>query len=134
MDEERLCLKLEDCYMSAKLAEKDKGNLLDIHVERLSYLVLLAGNCSRGSERLDAILSRIQRESPTLAVPRFVMTPAELEGFIDDMGSDDANDLVYSAYRKKVRTMSEWIDQAKNAIARRTGFKFDPSVRVIRGQ
>ncbi len=134
MDENQLCQKLEDCYKSVKSVEKEKGQVFDIYVERLSYLVLVAGTHSSGSERLDAVFSRIQKESPTLVVPRFVMTPAELEKFIDDMATDDANDYVYSAYLRKLRYMSEWIAQAKQAITQRSGFKFDPSVSVIHAQ
>ena len=134
MDEDQLCRKLEDCYKSVKSVEKEKGKVFDIHVERLSYLVLVAGSRSSGSKRLDAVFSRIQKESPTLVVPRFVMTPAELEKFIDDMATDDANDLVYSAYRRKVRCVSELIADAKKSITRRSGFMFDPSVRVIHTQ
>lgn len=134
MDENQLCRKLEDCYKSIKSVEKEKGHAFDIYVERLSYLVLVAGAHAHGSSQLDAIFSRIQKESPTLVVPRFVMTPAELEKFMDDMATDDPDDLVYSAYRRKVRTMSEWIHGAKMAITERTGFKFDPSVPVIYSQ
>jgi len=135
MDEKQLCQKLEDCYKSVKSVEKEKGHVLfDIYVEKLSYLVLVASAHAHGSKQLDAIFSRIQKESPTLVVPRFVMTSAELEKFIDDMAADDANDLVYSAYRRRVRTMSEWIHGAKMAITERSGFKFDPSVPVIYSQ
>jgi hypothetical protein len=134
MDENQLCQKLEDCYKSVKSAGKEKGQAFDIYVEELSYLVLVAGTHASGSERLDAVLSTIQKESPTLAVPRFVMTPAELEKFIAGMATDDANDQVLWAYRKKLRYMSEWIAQAKDAITARSGFKFDPSVSVIYAQ
>jgi hypothetical protein len=134
MNDEQLVAKLEDAYKSVKSVEKEKGKVFDIHVERLSYLVLVAGRHSNGSKRLDAIFSKIQKESPTLVVPRFVMNPAELESFIADMAVDDANDQVYSAYRRKVRTMSELIADAKQAITRRSGFIFDPSVQVIRTQ
>ena len=134
MDEKQLCQKLEDCYKSIKSVEKEKGKVFDIYVEKLSYLVLVAGTHARGSKQLDAIFSRIQKESPTLVVPRFVMTPAELEKFIDDMATDDGKDLVYSAYRRKVRTMSEWIHGAKMAITERSGYEFDQSVLVIYSQ
>ncbi len=134
MDEDQLCQKLEDCYQSVKSVEQEKGKVFDIHVERLSYLVLVAGIHASGSKRLDAVFTRIQKESPTLVVPRFVMTPVELEKLIDDMASDDANDLAYSAYRKKVRSISEWIADAKKAITQRSGFRFDPSAPVIRAQ
>jgi len=134
MDEGLLCQKLEDCYKSVQSVEKDKGAVFDIYVERLSYLVLVAGTYSSGSKRLDAILSRIQKESLTLAVPRSVMTPAELDKFIAGMVTDDASDRVYTAYRDKFRYMSQWIDQAKRAITGRSGFKFDPSVKVIYAQ
>ena len=46
----------------------------------------------------------------------------------------DANDLVYSSYQRTVRCMSELIADAKIAITHRSGFAFDPSVRVIRAQ
>ncbi len=131
MDENQLCQKLEDCYKSIRPVEKEEGKVFDIYVERLSYLVLVAGTHARGSKRLDAILSKIQKESPALPVPRFVMTPVELEKFIAGMANDDAKDYVYSAYLTKLRYMSEWIHQAKKAITRRSGFKFDPSVSVI---
>ena len=134
MDEDQLCRKLEDCFQSVKSVEQERGKVFDIHVERLSYLVLVAGSRASGSKCLDAVFSKIQKESPTLVVPRFVVTPDELEKFIDDMATDDANDLVYSAYRRKVRTMSEFIADAKQAITQRSGFTFDPSVRAIRTQ
>lgn len=134
MDENQLCRKLEDSYKSVKLVEKEKGKIFDIHVEKLSYLVLVAGSYSYGSKCLDTVFSRIQKESPALVVPRFVMTPAELERFIDDIAHNDDNDLVYSAYQRKTRYLSELIADAKKAITRRSGFKFDPSVRVIHSQ
>jgi hypothetical protein len=134
MDEDALCRKLEDCYESVKSVEQEKGKVFDIHRERLSYLVLVAGNHARGSKRLDAAFSRIQNESPTLVVPRFVMTPTELQKLIDDMAADGADDLSYAAYRRKVRCISELIADAKSQITGRSGFKFDPSVRVIRTQ
>lgn len=134
VDESQLCRKLEECYKNVKSVEKEKGQVFDIYVERLSYLVLVVGAYSSGSERLDAVLSRIQKESPALPVPRFVMTPAELERLISGMATDDANDHEYSAYLRKLRYMSEWIDQAKQAITARSGFKFDPSVSVIHAQ
>ena len=134
MDEDELCRKLEDCYESVKSVEQERGKVFDIHREKLSYLVVVAGSRARGSKRLDAVFSRIQNESPTLVVPRFVMTPAELQKLIDDMAADGADDLSYAAYRRKVRCISELIADAKNQITRRSGFKFDPSVRVIRTQ
>ena len=134
MDEGLLCQKLEDCYKSVRSAQKEKGKVFDIYVEELSYLVLVAGGHARGSKRLDAIFSKIQKESPTLAVPRFVMTPTELEKFIAAMAHDGPNDHVYLAYRKRLRYMSEWIAEAKGVITRRSGFKFDPSVPVIHAQ
>ncbi len=134
MDENQLCQKLEDCYKSIKSAEKEKGQVFDIYVEKLSYLVLVAGAHACGSERLDAVFSRIQKESPTLIVPRFVMTPAELDKFIDGMATDDPNVPAFAVYQNKLRYMSEWIAQAKQAITARSGFKFDPSVSVIHAQ
>src|SRR6516162_201804 len=73
MDEDEICRKLEDCYKSVKSAEreKDKHKVFDIEVERLAYLVLVAGSRANGSRRLDAIFTTIQKESPTLVVPRF---------------------------------------------------------------
>jgi len=134
MDENQLCQKLEDCYKSIKWAKGEKGQVLDTHVERLSYLVLVAGTYSSGSKRLDAVLTTIQKESPMLVVPRFVMTPAKLEKFIHDMAINDPNDYAYSAYLRKLRYMSEWIAWAKEEITARSGFKSDPSVSVIHSQ
>ena len=135
VNEDQLCQKLEDCYKSVKSVDKKKyDRAFDIYVERLSYLVLVAGTHSSGSKRLDAVFSAIQKESPTLFVPRFITTPAKLEKFIDDMASDDAKDYTFSAYLRKARTMSQWIDLAKQAITARGGFKFDPSVSVIYSQ
>ena len=134
MNEDQLCRKLEDCYQSVKSAQNNRDQAFDIYVEKLSYLVLVAGSHASGSKCLDAIFSKIQKESPTLSVPRFVMTPAESEKFIDDMAGDDANDLVYSAYRRRARSISELIAQAKSEITRRSGYEFDPSVQVIRAQ
>jgi hypothetical protein len=134
MDENQLCQKLEDCYKDVKFVEKEKGQALDFYVEKLSYLVLVAGNRSCGSTRLDAVFTKIQKTSPTLVVPRFVMTPAELEKFIDDMATDDPNVPAFSAYRIKLRYLSEWIALAKKEITQRSGFKFDPSVSVIYAQ
>ena len=134
MDEDQLCQKLEDCYKRIKSVEKEKGKVFEIYVEQLSYLVLVAGGHSNGSTRLDEVFSTIQKESPTLGVPRFVMTPEELATFIDDMANDDADDLVYSGYQRKVRSISELIADAKKAITRRSRFMFDPTVPVIRAQ
>ncbi|MBX9788007.1 MAG: hypothetical protein K2Y37_03760 [Pirellulales bacterium] len=134
MDEELLCRKLEACYESVKSLEQERGKVFDIQMEKLSYLVVVAGSRARGSKRLDAVFSRIQNESPTLVVPRFVMTPAELQNLIDAMAADDADELSFAAYQRKVRTISELIAAAKNQITPRSGFKFDPSVRVIRTQ
>jgi hypothetical protein len=134
MDENQLSQKLEDAYTSVKSAENEQGKAFDIYVEQLSYLVMVAGSRSSGSDQLDEVFGKIQKESPTLVVPRFVMTPAELETFIGDIASDDANDLAYSTYQRRVRTMSEWIQEAKHAITIRSGFEFDPSVKVVHSQ
>ncbi|NRA00651.1 MAG: hypothetical protein HRU01_29545 [Myxococcales bacterium] len=134
MDEEMLCRKLEDRYEQIVSLAGERGKAFDIHVEWLSYLVLVAGSRSNGSDRLDNIFSAIQKQSPTLAVPRYVMSPGELEEFIDDLAADDPNDLAYSAYRRKARSMSELIANAKKSITRRSGFAFDPSVPVVRSQ
>ncbi|MFC1602774.1 hypothetical protein ACFL3U_04340 [Pseudomonadota bacterium] len=131
MDEDQLCLKLEDSYKSVQSVEKEKGKVFNIYVEKLSYLVLVASSHSYGSQCLDAVFSKIQKESPTLVVPHFIMTPTELERFIEDMSTDDTNDLAYSVYQRKVRTISELIADAKKAITQRSGFMFDPSVPVI---
>jgi hypothetical protein len=133
MDELLLCRNLAESYKSIESTNQaDKA--YDIHVERLSYLVLVAGRRSRGSRCLDEIFTKIQKESPTLVVPRFVMTPAELEKFLDAVADDGEDDQTYAAYRRKARTISELIMDAKQAITERSGFKFDPSVQVIRAQ
>lgn len=134
MDEDVLCKKLEDVYADVRSIEAAKGKAFDLYVERLSYLVVAAGRRSSGSKRLDAILSRVQKETPTLVVPRHVMTPAELEKLLDAMATEGEGDPAYSAYQKRSRTISELIAEAKKAITARSGFKFDPSVRVIRSQ
>jgi hypothetical protein len=130
MDEDRLCQKLEDCYETVKLQEKLRGPAFDMHVELLSYLVLVAGTHASGSKRLDAVFSRIQKESPRLLVPHHVMTPAELEQFIDRLAARESNAL----FPATPRFMSQWIAQAKEAITARSGFQFDPSVKVIYSQ
>jgi hypothetical protein len=117
-----------------RFARVSLRKVFDIHLERLSYLVLVAGSHARGSKRLDAVFSRIQNESPTLVVPRFVMTPAELQKLLDDMAADNVDELSYAAYRRKVRCILELIADAKSQITGRSGFEFDPSVRVIRTQ
>jgi hypothetical protein len=134
MVEDQLSQKIEDVYEIVESLKKEKGMVFDLQLERLSYLVIAAGSHSAGSNRLDAIFSRIQKESPTLVVPRFVMSPAELGRFIDDLALNDPDDLVYSAYRLKVLTISEVIAKAKNAITQRCGFMFDPSAQIIRTQ
>ncbi len=69
-----------------------------------------------------------------LVVPCHVMTPDELEALVSGMANDDAGDRVYSMHRGRLRYMSEWIAQAKQAVTKRSGFKFDPTVRAIRAQ
>lgn len=136
MTEDQLCQRIEDCYAGIRLLERNKGNgrVIDFHAEKLSYLVLAARMHACGSERLDAILTRIQRESPTLAVPRFVITPTDLEKLITAMATDDASNRVYLDYQKKLRYMSEWIAEAKSDITKRSGFAFDRSAPVRQAQ
>ena len=132
MDEDQLCQKLEKTYKHI-LSVKDK-QLYNMYIERLSYLVLVAGAYSHGSNRLDVIFSKIQNNAPGLVAPRYVMTPSEVEKFIADMAKDDAADYAFGSYLLKVRLMTELIHRAKKEITQRSGFKFDPSVKVIRAQ
>lgn len=134
VNESELCRKLEACYKNVVATEVERGKVFDLHLERLCYLVLTVGEHSKGSRRLDEILTKIQKGSPTLVVPRYVMFPSELENLLAKISSDDENDLAYSAYRRRARTLSEFIDKAKEFITQRDGFKFDPSVPVIRSQ
>ncbi len=134
MNEDQLCERIEEAYKNIKSVQKGYERARDQYVERLSYLVLVAGAYSNGSKRLDAIFSRIQKETPTIVVPRYVMTPSELEILIAEMAKDDTKGYAFSAYLRKLRYMSEFINQAKVAITKRSGFQFDPSVTVIYAQ
>ncbi|MGL4513564.1 MAG: hypothetical protein ACRCT8_10770 [Lacipirellulaceae bacterium] len=132
VDEALLCQKLDACFAGARSTTDERAR--DAYVEQLSFLVLAAGSQARGSERLDATFAQIQREAPTLAVPRFAMSPADLERLLRGMAAGDRDDTAYATYRRRARTISELIADAKRAITQRSGFAFDPTVKPTRSQ
>ena len=134
MNEEYLAKQLDLAYRGVKSSEGFSDKLYMMRVEKLSYLIIAASNYSFGSKHLDAVFTEIQVNSPTIVVPRYVMTPKELSQFLYDLAKDDKDELVYANYLRKTTTISELIFEVKKKITRRSGFIFNQSVPVIRSQ
>lgn len=126
VDEELLCRRLGSAYSNATSVKKEQfAGAYERYVEQISYLIVVAGRYSRGSGCLNALFGRIQRESPSLAAPHYVMTSDEVEALIGKMARDGADDAVFQGFRKSGRYVSELIRRAQTDITRRSGFRFD---------